>query len=79
MGRNFLTPGHPGVKVRNVRRKFGAESLFLHCFFCSFQPAKGGARIGGVWNGQISGLKFTFQGQKFLAKSLVCWLEAEIL
>ena len=32
-GRNFLTPGHPGVRVRNVRRKFGPKSLCLYCFF----------------------------------------------
>ena len=33
MGRNFLTPGHPGVRVRNIRRKFGPKSLCLCCFF----------------------------------------------
>ena len=27
MGRNFLTQGHPGVRVRNVRRKSGPKSL----------------------------------------------------
>ena len=32
VGRNFLTPGHPGVRVRNVRRKFGPKSLCLCCF-----------------------------------------------
>ena len=32
-GRNFLTPGHPGVRVRNVRKKFGPKSLSLCCFF----------------------------------------------
>ena len=32
MGRNFLTPGHPGVRVRNVRRKSGPKSLCLCCF-----------------------------------------------
>ena len=31
-GRNFLTPGHLGVRVRNVRRKFGPECLCLCCF-----------------------------------------------
>ena len=31
-GRNFLTPGHPGVRVRNVRGKSGPESLCLCCF-----------------------------------------------
>ena len=27
MGRSFLTPGHPGVRVRTVRRKFGPKSF----------------------------------------------------
>ena len=31
VGRNFLTPGHPGVRVRNVCGKFGPKSLCL-CF-----------------------------------------------
>ena len=33
MGRNFLTPGHPGVRVRNVRGNSGPKSLCLCCFF----------------------------------------------
>ena len=33
MGRNFLTQGRPGVRVRNVRGKFGPKSLCLCCFF----------------------------------------------
>ena len=33
VGRNFLTPGHPGTRVRNVRGKFGPKSLCLCCFF----------------------------------------------
>ena len=32
VGRNFLTPGHPGVRVRNVRGKSGLKSLCLCCF-----------------------------------------------
>ena len=32
MGRKFLTPWHPGVGVRNVRRKSGPKSLCLCCF-----------------------------------------------
>ena len=28
VGRNFLTPGHPGIRVRNVRGKSGPKSLF---------------------------------------------------
>ena len=31
-GRNFLTPGHSGVRVRNVRVKSGPKSLCLCCF-----------------------------------------------
>ena len=49
MGRNVLTPGHPGVRVRNVPSKSGTQSLSLCCysslrFFelplirCSFLP-----------------------------------------
>ena len=33
VGRSFLTPGHPGVRVRDVRGKSGAKSLCLCCFF----------------------------------------------
>ena len=33
VGRNFLTPGHLGVRVRNVRGKSGPKSLCLCCFF----------------------------------------------
>ena len=33
MGRNFLTPGHPGVRVGNVRRKFGPKNVCLCCLF----------------------------------------------
>ena len=32
MGRNFLTQGRLGVRVRNVRRKSGPKSLCLCCF-----------------------------------------------
>ena len=32
VGRNFLTPGHPGVRVRNVRGKSGPKCLCLCCF-----------------------------------------------
>ena len=34
VGRNFLTPGHPGVRVRNVRGKSGPKSLCLCRFVC---------------------------------------------
>ena len=33
MGRKFLTQRRPGVRVRNVRGKFGPKSLCLCCFF----------------------------------------------
>ena len=33
VGRNFLTPGHPGVRVGNVRGNSGPKSLCLCCFF----------------------------------------------
>ena len=33
MGRNFLTQGRPGVRVRNVRGKSGPKTLCLCCFF----------------------------------------------
>ena len=33
MGRNFLTQGNPGVRVRNVRGKSGPKSLCLCCLF----------------------------------------------
>ena len=33
VGRKFLTLGHPGVRVRNVRGKSGPKSLCLCCFF----------------------------------------------
>ena len=32
MGKNFLTPGHPGMRVENVCRKFGPQMLCLCCF-----------------------------------------------
>ena len=32
VGRNFSTPGHPGVRVRNVCGKSGPKSLCLCCF-----------------------------------------------
>ena len=33
MGRNFLTQGRPGVRIRNVCGKSGPKSLCLCCFF----------------------------------------------
>ena len=32
MGRNFLTQGRPGVRVRNVRGRSAPKSLCLCCF-----------------------------------------------
>ena len=45
-GRNFLTPGHSGVRVRNVRRKSGPESLCLCCFFFPDEYLQGGLPVG---------------------------------
>ena len=39
VGRNFLTPGHSGVRVRNVRGKSGPKSL---CLCYSFSPDQWG-------------------------------------
>ena len=36
-GRNFLTLGHPGVRVRNIRRRFAPNHL---CLLCCFFPKK---------------------------------------
>ena len=33
MGRNFLTPGHPGVRARNVRGKSGPKKFMFMLFF----------------------------------------------
>ena len=41
-GENFLTQGHPGVRVRNVRRKSGPNDLCLCCFFSSLKPCRSG-------------------------------------
>ena len=34
-GRNFLTSGHPGVRVRNVRGKSGLKNFMFMLFFFS--------------------------------------------
>ena len=44
MGRNFLTQGRPGVRVRNVRGKSGPKSLCLCCFFFSEEFNRGRGR-----------------------------------
>ena len=41
MGRNFLTQGCPGVRVRNVRGKSGPKSLCLCCFSCLIRAQSG--------------------------------------
>ena len=33
VGRNFLAPGHPGARVRNVHGKSGPKGFCLCCFF----------------------------------------------
>ena len=41
--RNFLTPGHPGARVGNVRGKSGPKSLCLSLvFFTEEELIKGG-------------------------------------
>ena len=32
-GDTFLTPGHPGVRIRNVRRKSGPKGLYVYDVF----------------------------------------------
>ena len=46
MGSNFLTPSNPGLRVRNVHRKFRPNNLFLCCF--PF-PAFGFLLTGGAF------------------------------
>ena len=49
MGRNFLTQGRPGVRVRNVCGKSGPKSLCLCCFFFpELPPWKSIARHGAL-------------------------------
>ena len=40
MGRNFLTQGRPGARVRNVRGKSGPKSLCLCCFSSLIWPCE---------------------------------------
>ena len=42
VGRNFLTPGHSGVRVRNVRGKSGPK-VYVYAVFSSLK--KGGFRL----------------------------------
>ena len=51
VGRNFLTPWHPGVRVRNVRGKSGPKSLCLCCFF--FSDPRGVARQAAFQNFKV--------------------------
>ena len=37
VGRNWLTPGHPGVRVRNVRRKSGPRNVYVYVVFSSLR------------------------------------------
>ena len=46
VGRNFLTPGHSGVRVRNVRGKSGPKNLCLCCFFF---PEQSQYKMTGGW------------------------------
>ena len=57
MGRNFLTPRHPGVRVRNVRRNFRPKSLCPCCFFfpqsCADRPGFSGVGCGWCPGSQL--------------------------
>ena len=58
VGRNFLTAGHLGVRVRNVRGKSGPKSLCLCCFFFRERGGwrgvgKGGWRVVGKGSGRV--------------------------
>ena len=46
VGRNFLTPGQPGVRVRNVRTKSGPKSLCLCCLNLFFFPVLEEVELG---------------------------------
>ena len=57
VGRNFLTPGHPGVRVRNVRAKSGPKSLCLCCFFFpEFKSACNPGAPDGSASGRFLGI-----------------------
>ena len=51
VGRNFLTPGHSGVRVRNSRGESGPKSLCL-CCFSSPQSNCWRFSLGIVWEVQ---------------------------
>ena len=53
VGRNFLTPGHSGVRVRNVRRKSGPKSLCLCCFFFPEKRLTLMMMISGCWGATL--------------------------
>ena len=63
VGRNFLTPRHPGIRVRNVRGKSGPKSLCLCCFFF---PDNFSATPQGQlnWTGPIANGSETFGGSQ---------------
>ena len=69
MGRNFLTRGRPGVRVRNVRGKSGPKSLCLCCFFF---PDSQRFDCGWFEKGSLRKLCHgTFVCQSFLAATLI--------
>ena len=47
VGRNFLTPGHPRVRVRNVRKKLGPKNWCL-CRFSSLTVSLVAQTLHGV-------------------------------
>ena len=51
-----MTPGHPGVRVRDARGKSGPKSLCLCCFFIPdliFRSFKTGLADRGAWREEI--------------------------
>ena len=67
VGRNSLTPGHPGVRVRSVRGKSGPKSLCLCCFFL---PCKKNCLSG--WMALSSHVPLPMQVE-FLIGSFCVW------
>ena len=52
VGRNFLTPGHSGVRVKNVRGKSGPKSLCLCCFSSLKSLSTCAINIGRIYERQ---------------------------
>ena len=67
VGRNFLIPGHPGVRVRNVRRKSGPKSLCLCCFFFpDHPPLLSGSTVRPRFGARLHPRTLNAQGQPWV-------------